>query len=707
MKKEFFLVIFISINAFVNAQSTYKNKFVNKSVVKLFAEDSAWSSKLLKAFHEIDKNKNKIDTLYIDFHEGVYPIYKTIQFTRDKTSSNETQIVLRPVGKVIFSGARKLDPKKFKPTTDLSILETIIDKPSRSKILEYDLSQDGFSELGNLTSIGFGRKATIPPAQVYYNNQRLTLARYPNKDLDESAKLRRSVLSINKIFNKGLSAIDLPIGDSSMLQESTNKPEFEYTDTRISKWNNSNDIWVDGIFSRDWSWSFNKIQKIDTVKHSISLTFDEKYDLTNNNSFFFASNVLEELDMPGEYFIDRKRGMLYIYPPLDFDVNASSFQITNSSTDLFNLKFCKNIRFDHFTFEMGRSKAVQIVEGNNISFGNCIFRFFGSGAISVQGINNKILNCNIYDIGGTAISLNGGDFNTLTAAKNIVSNCNISNWANINRVYTPAISLYGVGNMVVQNSIHHAPHGAITISGNNHVIEKNEIYKVLLEFKDFGAIYGFLGKNQLMRGHIIKGNYFHDIGQIGEGVYAIYADEGTSNWHICDNVFYKIGNAGARVSAILGNTSSYLKVDHNLFLDCSETFEESFHFSTWGQKRYHDYFINIWKEAYTMPLKIADIYLQQYPELAHFMQEDRVYVNTNQFTNNILSNKQLQLNHSNYFMTKSDLPNADSLIIAYGNKKIVDFEIQDYLENWNSHQTSNKKKKPKMLLEFAFFKSVD
>jgi hypothetical protein len=207
-----------------------------------------------------------------------------------------------------------------------------------------------------------------------------------------------------------------------------------------------------------------------------------------------------------------------------------------------------------------------------------------------------------------------------------------------------------------------------------------------------------------MRGHLIKENYFHDIGQIGEGVYAVYADEGTSNWLIYDNVFYKIGNAGARVSAILGNTSSYLKVNHNLFLDCSETFEESFHFTTWGIKRYQDYFSKIWKESYAMPNSIPAIYTDQYPELNKFMNEDRIYVNSNSFTNNIISNNIIQLNHENYFLTKSNLPNADSLIISSGNIKIKDYTIQSYLEKWNSHQTPTNKNIPKLLLDFGFFK---
>ena len=41
---------------------------------------------------------------------------------------------------------------------------------------------------------------------------------------------------------------------------------------------------------------------------------------------FYALNLLSELDAPGEYFLDRKAGRLYVYPPagLDDAVDASS-----------------------------------------------------------------------------------------------------------------------------------------------------------------------------------------------------------------------------------------------------------------------------------------------------------------------------------------------------------------------------------------------
>ena len=32
---------------------------------------------------------------------------------------------------------------------------------------------------------------------------------------------------------------------------------------------------------------------------------------------FYAYNLLEELDAPGEWYLDRQKGLLYFYPPSD------------------------------------------------------------------------------------------------------------------------------------------------------------------------------------------------------------------------------------------------------------------------------------------------------------------------------------------------------------------------------------------------------
>ena len=64
----------------------------------------------------------------------------------------------------------------------------------------------------------------------------------------------------------------------------------------------------------------------------------------------------------------------------------------------------------------------------------------------------------------------------------------------------------GVGSRVSHNYIHDAPHAGILLSGNNHVIELNELTRLCLETGDVGGFY--MGRNWEERGNVVRYNYF-------------------------------------------------------------------------------------------------------------------------------------------------------------------------------------------------------
>lgn len=676
----------------------------NKKLV-ITPKTNNWITLLKKEVeNQLVSNVQK-DTLFVCFKEGNYPLSESLKFNRKSVNQTNAPIVIKGLGKVVFTGGATLANKKFKPIADATVREKIICTEARKNVLEYDLFKNGISDLGEIKCIGFSRVAGATPVELFHNGERMTLARYPNAGNPYLLKERTTVIPIRKITNQGIDKVELPLDNSPVKPVQGNAGAFEYSDGRAKKWVNATDIWLDGIFARDWAWSLNKVNKIDTVKKTISLKYDEKYDLTAVHSFFFATNLLEEIDVPGEYFIDRQKGKLYFYPPTDFNKKSSVLKLSGNEQDFLELKGISNWTIENINFEMGRYRAVNLDQCNAIVFKNCCFRNFGNMAIQVTGENNRIENCTITTIGGTAISLEGGNSTTLTKSNNTVIACEISDWAYYNRVYTPAIKLSGVGCNVIGNRINFAPHGAITFTGNDHLIERNEISNVLLEFRDFGAVYAFIGRDQLMRGHIIRQNYFHNIGQVGEGVHAIYADEASSGWNIENNLFYKIGNKNARVSAIMSNSSSYLNIKNNLFLDCSETFELSLHFATWGKKRYTDSFKKHWEQQYSSSNAISDVYLKRYPELKALNTEDKVYVNTNSFTNNIVGNYSFPLTHKGLYLVKGDKQNLDSLVQASGNVRTEDKNLPEFLEQWNNPENRNNLQKlmPDVLRSYLIF----
>jgi len=678
------LLLGVLILNFGCRQTEKINKNFSKNQLILSSESKDWQSAFLQKVENHIKYAELRDTLFILFKEGTYQINEPFIFTDDTLRRRNAPIVIKGENNTHFSGGITLDNAAIVTLEDASVSNRIIAKKAVNNILEYDLFKAGIDNLGEIKSVGFGRGREAAPPSLYIDGERMPLARYPNAENPMLLKNRNTVMPIKQIINPGQERVELPSGanpkDSSLIEPG----EFVYEDDRVEKWLNASEIWLDGIFTRDWSWSYNKVKEIDTVNKTIKLAYKEKYDLTAEHSFFFATNLLEEIDAPGEYFIDREKGKLYFYPPDDFDRSSSAIKLSSNTETFLHFEGIENLRIENIEFELGRFNAVKIDQCSNIKITDCSFHNFGNSAIIAKGENIKIEQCNIQSIGGTAIELNGGDFELLKSSDNEVLNCEISDWGNYHRVYSSAVALHGVGSRVIGNKMYFSPHGAITISGNTHLIEKNEISNVLLEFEDFGAIHSPLGKNQLMRGQIIRQNYFHDIGQIGERVFAIYVDEATSGWTIENNLFYKLGNPGARVGAIMGNTCSYVSIKNNLFLDCSQTFELSFHFATWGRVRYDEYFKKIWDKQFSNAENIPAVYLDNYPELKNFLIEDRIYVNTNSFTNNIIGNFSIPLKHEGFFYTRSDLENADSLLISSGNRYTQNEALVSFLKKWNS-----------------------
>ena len=112
------------------------------------------------------------------------------------------------------------------------------------------------------------------------------------------------------------------------------------------------------------------------------------------------------------------------------------------------------------------------------------------------------------------------------------------------------------------------PHSAIIFGGNDHIIEYNEIFNVVKETSDSGAVYS--GRDWTARGHIVRYNYFHDLVSIAGGqIQAVYLDDLASGFLIHGNIFQNVQRGvmlgGGRDNQILNNIFSNTNLD--LYID--------------------------------------------------------------------------------------------------------------------------------------------
>jgi len=111
----------------------------------------------------------------------------------------------------------------------------------------------------------------------------------------------------------------------------------------------------------------------------------------------------------------------------------------------------------------------------------------------------------------------------------------------------------------------------IYMHGNEQVIEYNEIYDILNDVQDFGAIY--YGRDPSDQGNIIRYNYIHDVGGPWGYCRGIYLDDGTTGGLVYGNIVANMRNdinhtySFSESQAVLLNGGSYNRVENNLILN--------------------------------------------------------------------------------------------------------------------------------------------
>jgi hypothetical protein len=335
--------------------------------------------------------------------------------------------------------------------------------------------------------------------------------------------------------------------------------KFQFEDSRINLWTAEKEAWVHGYWFWDWAEQRHKVRSIDTDQKVLEVFPPYHNYGYRTGQWFYGFNLLCEIDQPGEYHLDRETGMLYFYPPNDPADKESFLSRTDS---LFLLSNVSHITIRNLILEGCRADAVVVRDGKDVLIAASVIRNIGGTAVSISGgTGHGVQGCDIYETGAGGIVLSGGNRNTLTAAGHFADNNHIHHFARLQRVYRPGISLNGVGNRATHNLIAHAPHMAIGFSGNDHLMEYNDIHDVCYEYNDAGAIY--TGRNWTMRGNMIRHNYLHDIeGFEKNGCVGIYLDDMFSSADMIGNIFLRVSRA-----AMIGGGRDN-SIVNNIFIDC-------------------------------------------------------------------------------------------------------------------------------------------
>jgi hypothetical protein len=390
--------------------------------------------------------------------------------------------------------------------------------------------------------------------ELFYNGERMRLSRYPNHDLTND--ILTSSLTMNGVaagaaadasgYLNGAGTYTLGTGGTAQVGGA-----FHYNDadaTRISRWQSaitSGGLWVAGYWRVPWQLNGARVSLIDTSKKVIGFTthssspssalvpngIGDKYNrpVGSRKEPWWALNLLEELDQPGEWCIDFNRQRLYFLMDRAGAPADGEIELSDSGTPLFQLNGASDIRLQGLRFRRHLGINVQVLNGARNLILDCEFIQSGNMAVDINGgTGHGVVSSDFEKLASGGIMLRGGASSpSLVSCEHFAVNNRFRSFSEVVRVYQAAIDAgYGgpigtysqtaVGMRIAHNNVRTSPHAGILWNGHQHAIEYNELSDYTRISNDFGGIYRF-GPN-FDSGTVIRYNHLHDSPQ-GEGVY--------------------------------------------------------------------------------------------------------------------------------------------------------------------------------------------
>lgn len=362
-----------------------------------------------------------------------------------------------------------------------------------------------------------------------------------------------------------------------------------------------------------WVESRLPITNIDEQQRVLSSSKRSVFQLSAGD-LYYVEGVFEVLDQPGEWFLDRERGIVS-YLPLPgesigrFEVIAPKLseilrvEGKPESSNVVEYVHFRDLTFSHNEWFfpkstkpepeiLGFSQAAIGVPGavnaeglRYSSFERCRFSNLGSYALHLGrgSQSNLVASCEFSDLGGGGIKIGETAIraNPLEQTHhNTVADCPIHDGG---KLFHSAEGIWigqSFANRLAHNSIHDFFYTGISIgwtwgykssAASNNVVEFNHVHHIGQKangdgpiLSDMGGIYTLGGQP----GTLIRNNLWHDIFGLRYGGWAIYFDEGSTGIVAENNVAFRTTHGGfhqhyGKENVVRNNVFAFAR-DHQL-----------------------------------------------------------------------------------------------------------------------------------------------
>lgn len=541
----------------------------------------------------------------VEMRGGLYERSRTFELTAEDSGTATAPVVYR---------ARKGEPVRltggkmvtgWKPVTDPKVLARL-DTNAQAHVVQADLKAQGITDYGTMESASTFAQSDAG-MELFFDEKPMTPARWPNQGY--------------------MHIKDLVVNDGWNIRtvEGSKVGHFVYEEDRPARWVNDKDIMVHGYWFWDWADQRYKVGKIDAKKRQMTLAKPADHPFGyRKGQWFYAYNLLCELDKPGEWYLDRESGILYFWPPSPVGKGTTAVSLLSNLVTMEDVSW---VTLSGLTLECGQGTAVSMTGGTGNHVESCTIRNMGKSGVTITGgTGHGIVGCDICQLGDGAVSMTGGDRMTLTPGGHFADNNHIHHCSRWNPLYHPGIQVSGAGQSVTHNLIDNLPHVAIGFTGNDHRIEYNEIHSCVYQANDAGAIYTVgPAEEWTMRGHRIRFNYLHDLyGFEGRGCNGVYLDDAFSSAEIAHNIFHKVATG-----VLIGGGRDSI-IENNAFIDCPKAFSIDARGLGWMADMEKELTDQLKEFPYQDPL-----WRNRYPKLVNILEDEPMKPKGNEVIRNI------------------------------------------------------------------------
>jgi hypothetical protein len=467
--------------------------------------------------------QNKNEAVTIQLRGGTYPLSDPVMLGPEDSGASEEQpltICAYRDEKPVLSGGRSLTG--WKPV------------PGRPGLWQ--------ASVPNAEGQGYFR-------QLFVNGERRQRARTPNQGYYRI---------------QGASPQDQPV-----------KLKFKPGEIR-KEWAEDGDVEVIALLA--WADIRMQIRAVDESNHVATLSGNPRPSNKENNAQYYIENAPDGLDQPGEWYLDRRKGVVTYWAKPGEDMAKAKVTVPVLK-DLMILRgdftaqnpvrhvVLRGLTFSDTDWELGPNgyadtQAAIATHGDVLAEAavdcrveDCRFTRLAGYALELgRGCQRwQVVGNEMFDLGGGGIRLGEPAKRPQGFESNEGHVFTDNHVYNVGIVYPPAVGVFILQsgkNRIAHNHIHHLFYTAVSVGWNwgyqetpcrENIVEFNHMHDIgQYVLSDMGAVYT-LG---IQKGTVIRNNLIHDVNAFTYGGWGLYPDEGSTDIVWENNVVYRCKNAG-------------------------------------------------------------------------------------------------------------------------------------------------------------------